>query len=327
MGMVTVFNNFTSGTRTKYPKIDILIWLASLVMYKSFRYRTKLYCTEGDIGFLKDNRLYDLYDEIDTQTLATEAKEALSKVDGKRFWSTRKLECMRHEWLVLGNADSVYSDVDVVMKRPFSLEGIDALTWSPEVHKQVSIYIDWSLMTSPAGYERPKWLAKCDDAYNCGVVWFRDKGAFMEWYREYHRWADGNMCFISPDATDQQNNLFACNGEQRILKAVLDHRGAKVGCVMDPQGKGLCEAGSHWYWYRVIWRMAQKANAWDSAPKPEQNEALAMLNLAALECLSALREHAPSLHAAVLGDEWMRGFEVREENGSRKLYGYLKSYD
>ena len=325
--MVTVFNNFTSGARTKYPKIDILIWLAGLVMYKSFGYRTKLYCTEEDIGFLKDNRLYDLYDEIDTQTLATEAKEALSKVDGKRFWSTRKLECMRHEWLVLGNADSVYSDVDVVMRKPFSLEGIDALTWSPEVHKKVSIYIDWSLMTSPAGYERPEWMAKCDDAYNCGVVWFRDKEMFEEWYREYHRWADGNMCFVSPDVTDQQNNLFACNGEQRILKAVLDHRGAKVGCVMDPQGKGLCEDGSHWYWFRVIWRMAQKANAWDSTPNPEQNEAVAMLNLATLECLGALREHAPSLHAAVLGDEWLKGFEVREENGSRKLYGYLKSYD
>ena len=149
--MITVFNNFTSGTRTKYPKMDILIWIAGLLRYKSFGYRTKLYCLREDIQFLKDNRLFGLYDEIDVDTLANEAQAALSKVDGKRFWSTRKLECMRHEWLVLGNADSIYSDTDVVMNSPFSLNGLDALTWSPETHKKVSIYIPWEMMTSPAG--------------------------------------------------------------------------------------------------------------------------------------------------------------------------------
>lgn len=325
--MITVFNNFTSGTRTKYPKMDILIWIAGLLRYKSFGYRTKLYCLREDVKFLEDNRLLGLYDEIDVDTLANEAHEALSKVDGKRFWSTRKLECMRHEWLVLGNADSIYSDTDVVMNSPFSLNGLDALVWSPETHKKVSIYIPWEMMTSPAGYVRPPYISKCDDAYNCGVVWLGFPEMFGRWYDEYHAWADGNMCFISPDVTDQQNNLFACNGEQRILKAVLDDAGARVGCVMDPQGQGISKAGAHWYYWRVLWRLAQKSGSLRSEQNPEGNPALVMLNVAALECLKAIGSLNPVLQDEVTSDGWLREFKAVEDSSGPKIYGYLTSYE
>ena len=322
--MVTVFNNFTSGTRTKYPKIDILIWMASLVMYKSFGYRTKLYCTEEDIGFLKDNRLYGLYDEIDTQTLATEAKEALSKVDGKRFWSTRKFECMRHEWLVLGNRDSVYSDTDVLMKKSFDLSG-DALAWSPEERKKKTIYVPWGDLSSPPGYDMPEYIRKTDDAYNCGVLWFKEPDVFRRWYEAYHAWADGNPCLISPDIKDGHNNLFACNGEQRILKAVLDDAKADVRCVMPVSGRGLSEAGDHWYWYRVVWRLLSEAGKWPEAT--EEDEALCMLNYAALESLEAVGEYDGALRSEILSDDWLKGFEVREEDGHRRLFGFLEGYE
>lgn len=323
--MVTVFNNFSSMTRSAtMPKLDVLMWIAGLCRCKSFGYRTKLYCAESDIPFLKENRLFGLYDEIDSETLEGEASEALAKVNGKRFWSTRKFECMRHEWLVLGNSDSVYSDTDVLMKRPFDLSG-DALAWSPEERKKKTIYVPWGDLSSPPGYEMPDFVAKTDDAYNCGVLWFRYAGTFRKWYDAYHAWADGNPCLISPDIKDGHNNLFACNGEQRILKAVLDDTKADVRCVMPESGRGLSEFGYHWYWYRVIWKMISDAGDWPKAD--EGSDALMMMNFAALESLGAIGEFSPALRDEVCSDDWLKGFEIREEEGRRRLYGYLDSYE
>lgn len=330
--MITVFNNFTSGTNTGLPKVDVLIWIAGLLKYRSFGYRTKLYCTKNDIQFLKEKGLYDLYDEIDDEFLEGKAKEALSRLNGKRFWSARKLECLYHEWVDLGNRDSIYSDTDVTMNVPFDLNGKDLLVWSPEIHKQVSIYVPWDMLTSPYGYERPEFISNCDDAFNCGVIWFRDFELFKRWYAEYHRWADGNPCMISPDIVDGNNNIFACNGEQRILKAVADDAGIKVGFVMNPQNKGICDSGSHWYWYRVIWRLCQKQGAWCNEGHESESEPLVSLNIAILNCLKTIKELNPGLFDKISAEDWLKGFRIEqgadsEGKGNLKLFGFVHSYD
>lgn len=132
---LTVFNScdsrFSQGT---LPAHELIMWACSLILYKKAGYKTKLYCTPEDIPCLKQEGLFDLYDEIDTETFAATLDE---RVNLKYFWSYRKMEALRHEFQISDH--SIYSDTDVFILKPFELTH-DALFWCEE--KDQLVYLD-----------------------------------------------------------------------------------------------------------------------------------------------------------------------------------------
>ena len=101
----------------------------------------------------------------------------------------------------------------------------------------------------------PGFIKKEKDAYNCGIMWFKDPDLYKFYYEQYLRFALNNPCEIT-GVPEYGNNLFACNGEQRILKACLTQKKAKVGMVMPEKKFGLSEQGNHYYWFRAAWRLS-----------------------------------------------------------------------
>lgn len=247
-----IFNTFTNAQHIKsLPDIDILMWLTSLIQYKNLGYRLKLYCLPSDIQFLKDEHLYGLYDEIDTEFFVRNT--VLDKINGEKFWSSRKIEAIHHELCEL-KSGAIYSDTDILMFKPLDLN-CDALVWSPELvyNKQKTIYVSWDNISKPKDYVMPQYIKDCSDAYNCGILWFKDPEIFKEYRQQYLDFVLDNPCELK-NTPEYDNNIFACNAEQRILKAVLTKKEANVGKIMPEKRFGLSMNGNHYYWFRTCWR-------------------------------------------------------------------------
>ena len=90
----------------------------------------KLYCKSENVEFLKENDLYNLYDEIDTDFLDN-FTEPLD-IDETIFWSHRKLRCIEHEFNI-NEKLFIYSDTDVICEKPLKIkENTDAMFWQLE---------------------------------------------------------------------------------------------------------------------------------------------------------------------------------------------------
>lgn len=278
--MIKIIQNFSSKKRiNEFPIVDILIWYVGLKQLKSIGHKIKLYCEEKDIPFLKQWSLFDFYDEIDTSFLPS--SKIIQHVNGDNFWSIRKIECINHEFEI-SDEPFVYMDTDVVMN--YEVKGLYDLTvWSPE--NDAPIYLDWNLFSTPNGYTMPEFIAKANKAYNCGIMYFKDKDIFSFYRLQYISFVYDNPCIMHTNFSEHtKKNMWACNAEQRILYAVSDYLNLKVCCVMPKQEKGVCKYGTHYYYLREGWRQmnAGMLNATD-AEKWKQ-----FLNQAILELMHAL---------------------------------------
>lgn len=315
-----VFNCFSTMKRYgSMPLTDILIWTTSLIRLKSMQYVTKLYCDKSSHEFLDKWHLRQLYDIIDDEFYEQD-KEKIESVDSRYFWSTRKIEAMHHE-LELGN-DSIYSDTDIIMRKPFDLSG-DFLCWCPEEGsiENNSIYVPWRNLSKPLGYMMPKWMLETKDAYNGGIWWFKNKDVYEEYRTEYYRFAVNNPCKIKHTNRDDvsdlitNNNVWACNGEQRVLKAVLDHNNQEVKFIMDERKKGWSKDAVHFFHYRIAWRYLHD-KVYDPAP-----DALPMLNLTIKECMLTVKAYNKSLH-----DFWLQYFSDYEKIDAKNKIWPIQEY-
>lgn len=304
-----IFNTFTNYKRiAKLPETDVLIWATCLIRYKIFGYTTKIFCTQKDIQFLKDWHLFELYDIIDTQLFTN--CPILEKIDNTHFWSTRKIEAMYYQLYIL-NEPAIYTDIDIIMRQPFDLSG-DVLVWSPEEWStdEGSIYVPWRNLSKPKGYIMPKWIIDTRDAYNCGVWYFKNREVFAQYRDEYYNFCLGNPCIIKhknrDDVADLDSNnaVWACNAEQRILKAVLTHNKQQVKFVMPERKKGWSKQGVHYFFYRISWRFLNDKD-WDPAP-----DALPMLNLTIFECIKTIQQYSKQLYDFWSTRPWLLNFEA-----------------
>lgn len=303
-----VFNTFTNYQRIKkLPELDILIWATSLIRYKLLGYTTKLFCEEKDIEFLKGWHLLELYDIIDTELF--KSNEMLDKIDNTHFWSTRKIEAMYHQLFIL-NEPAIYSDTDIIMRSHLDTAG-DVLTWSPEEWNtnEGQVYVPWRNLSKPAGYIMPKWIIDTNDAYNCGIWYFKNKEVFKEYREEYYKFCLNNPCKIKhknrDDVEDLETNnaVWACNAEQRILKGVLTHQNQDVRFVMSERKKGWSKQGVHFFFYRISWKYLNDKN-WLPAP-----DALSMLNLTVYECLKTIKNFDTRLYRFYSNLSWIKDAE------------------
>lgn len=234
-------NRLSKGT---LPEIDLLVWKASLAIYKEFGYQTKLYCKSEDIPYLKHHNLLEMYDEINTEIFDNHLNP---KVNEKYFWSYRKMEALRNEFNT--SKDSIYSDTDILMFKPFQLPK-QALFWCKE--EDTDVYMDWNNLSKPKDYTLPNHIKETKSAYNCGIIWIQNTQIINEWYEEYMKFAMDNPCKLT--VPDTQNNVFACNSEQRMLTAVCEKYNIEPDFLATAGDLGLNENGIHLYVYKIFWK-------------------------------------------------------------------------
>ena len=260
-----IIQNFTNFKKNKkFHEIELLIWTANLVKFRSFGYKIKLYCTPEAVPFLQEWHLFELYDEIDDSYLNKE-DSILKQVDEEHFWSSRKLEAIYHELVELKTeCPVVYTDVDLIMLKPFELDNFDCFFWSPEewTEQEGDVYVDWDILSVPEGYEMPQYIKENHKAYNCGIICFKDPKNFLKYREQYYAFALNNPCKFIPipdnlysfEKLNEQNNVWACNAEQRILFSVVDNLKLNAGCVMSGKLDGRCPNGCHYFVYRICWK-------------------------------------------------------------------------
>lgn len=293
--MTRIIHNFSSKKRiASLPITDILIWYVGLKQLKSVGHTIKLYCEEKDLPFLERWGLLRFYDEIDTSFLPS--SELIKRVDGRNFWSIRKIECIGHEFET-SDEPFIYSDTDVVMNVELRPTG-DLMVWSPE--NDSPIYVDWAVFSTPKGYSMPDFVKEADQAFNCGILYFANEDIFRFYRTQYISFVYDNPCIMdSPFSAETQKNMWACNAEQRILYAVARYLSLDVCCIMPRQEKGVCRLGTHYYYLREGWRQLN-AGILKGEHKGQWTK---MLNDAILELMGVLDETGLTIF---LGVDWLR---------------------
>lgn len=279
-----IIQNFSSGSYIrKLPTVDILIWLVGLIRAKRLGHTLKLYCKQSDIDFLKQWKLYQFYDEIDTEFLSTFE----SKINQTDFWSIRKLECIRNEFEI-SSEPFVYMDTDVILNIPLSCP-TDLLVWSPE--PSGGVYLDWSRYSLPSGYELPDWLLKTSNAYNCGVLAFKSKELFNTYLNEYYKFTVDNPCRLNlvdgpKFIWSEEKAIWACTAEQRILKGIADFYDWDVTAVNLDEHETISTSGIHYYILRNCWRNLD--NFFEQLSNKKRNVLINSLTLHVKELLNFL---------------------------------------
>ena len=260
-----IVQNFSSKKHIKrLPLFDIMIWYVGLTHYKQLGYTTKLYCEKKDFPFLKKWGLYDLYDEIDTKFLPTlKDDQRFIKINGTNFWSVRKLFCIENEFKV-SKEPFIYSDTDIILiKKIYLPDEADILAWTVE-HE--NIYIDWENMSVPPDYIMPDFMKDVYEAFNCGLMWFKDYPRFNEYFNEYLKFTSLNPCILADNVTEDATtvkNIWACNAEQRILTAMATKNDWNVILFMvksDIGIDGFSPNGIHYYLLRGALRQTAGKN-------------------------------------------------------------------
>lgn len=258
-----VINNFSNQKYSKLSDLDKLVWLISVMHYKSLGYTTKLYCFPEDIEFLKNTPIHQYYDEIDTATFLED--QSLKTVNTEKFWFWRKIVAIENEFK-LGN-DFFYSDTDVVLTKKLDLTDCDLLVWWKEDQdkknwkKTASVYVDWNTLSMPKNYKMPKYIRKTKrDNYNAGLLWFKEKSTFDLWKKDMLDFMTANPCKFIKTPEYCINAVWACNTEQRILKGVADHLKLNVKAFDENiYSRGVTSGGAHLFYWRSKWRFL-KAN-------------------------------------------------------------------
>ena len=302
-----VIQNFSSKKHvTEFPVVDLLIWYLGLNQLRAFGYDVKLYCEKKDLDFLKSWGLLDLYSEIDDEFMSNnELINDDNLINGENFWSKRKIECINHEFEISAEP-FVYMDTDIILNAPLSIDdSVDLFVWSPE--SQEKIYIPWTHMSIPEGYHMPKYIFNEKDAYNCGILYFKRKNMFAEYRKQYLSYTVNNPCeTCGVQAWDITiRNIWACNAEQRILKAVASYRHWRVKMFMDAQAPGACEAGIHYYYFRGFWRLLSVK---DFLSDEQRHYWTNLLNFQIDQLLHIMEQYTPDALKRFLEVDWLKDF-------------------
>ena len=294
-----ILQNFSSKKHIKeLPITDILIWYLGTSRLKGYGHTLKLYCEEKDLDFLKEWGLFDLYDEVDTEFLSN--NELFEIINQENFWSIRKIECINHEYEI-SEEPFIYMDTDIVMNMPVHMAG-DLLVWSPEQKQE--IYVPWECLSAPYDYVMPEYIYKMDKAYNCGILGFKSKELFDLYRKEYLTFVINNPCItFDLEATEETiRNIWACNAEQRILRAVANNNKWGVYTIMPTQIPGACNAGIHYYLCRAFWRQLNKNELNDDA----REYWIGILNDQIRLLMSILKEQNSEMFNKFISIDWIK---------------------
>lgn len=290
----TIFNTCsTKLSKNTLSNLELLVWYCSIISYKNNGYKLKLYCRNEDINYLKKEFLYDLYDEIDCTTLSSsENKAIISKINMKKFWSTLKLLAIDHELNI--NSKSIYSDTDIISFKPYDIkQDTTLLVWGEE--KIDKIYDKFKDLSVPDGYIRKQFIEDTKSAFNCGVLYFKYIDFFKEYFKEYLDFTKNNPCIMSKENTknDIFNNFFACNAEQKILKAIYDKN--KEQCVQKIEEKentcGIVSNAFHLYRFKILWARNDFLPVETEEQRAIKKNNILFLNIFINQCFNFLKEN------------------------------------
>jgi len=201
----------------KYFEIDLLVQLASALLWKKAYGSIKLYCNKKFLDTLKEYHLDQVYDEINTTLMESiPYREYLPK-----YWSFCKIYLAKY----LNQRESrfVILDTDLWIKEDIGLDLTkDLITFHEEIFYQGQPDLTY---ISPDNFVSPKEVKK----YNWGVLptngaflYFNNKELINRWYK----WVL-NIIETNKDKPKHPQNADTCFIEQRILPTLAEYMGLK----------------------------------------------------------------------------------------------------
>lgn len=269
-----IIHTFSSQKHCKISTIDLALWHMSCLCYRAQGYDLKIYCESKDLKFLEDNLLLRYYSEIDIGTFdkhnRNKINEPLYKVNGKMFWFIRKLVAINAEF-EQSDEPFIYSDTDLFIFKPIDISDCDCLFWTLEKRDKpmsdYEYYCDWKYFSTPKNYAMPEYIKNTDNSnYNAGLVYFKDKELFKQYYEQVLNFIVGNPCKFTNqtiidilEKTKQSISIpWSINAEQRILTGFVKEKKLNVK-LFDNTGltsNGISSNGSHYFILKSLWRQA-----------------------------------------------------------------------
>lgn len=202
--------------------LELLIWFLSILQWKKLGYTTKIYVDDENLQFIKDNHLYELYDEVDSEYFNNaDGFFVKNNVNKNKFWAGCKIFLLENE-----NESCIISDYDFI---PFTNPIMDkeVIAYYTEEIKQVyNATLD--NLTFPENYEVPEWFQYNIDPVNTSVCYIGNNSVKDLYIEEAYKYMTNNN-----DIEDETLVYDMVYIEQRMLAEICNHLEVEIKTLVD----------------------------------------------------------------------------------------------
>lgn len=227
-------------------KMVLLVWILSILKWKSFGYEVVLYTDKITLEAIKKIGFDHLYDEINVDYLEDET--TFKNIDTEAFWALPKLLALHREVCVLGNK-ALMADQDVVPMSDISRmwTNTDIAVWSNKEYTETyRVYPPLYKLSVPNNYRFPKWFTGKAQPLNTGILHIKDPKILDFYIKEVLKYCTNNK-----NTKNNSTCITMCNAEQRMIGEIVKYKDLTYS-VMQPVNKGLFNRnGFHTHGYKA----------------------------------------------------------------------------
>lgn len=204
---------------------ELLVWYLSVIQWKRLGYTTKIYVDDYNLQYIKDKKLYDLYDEVDSDFFNDEdGFFVLNDIDKKHFWASSKIFLLENEI-----EPCIVTDYDFVPFKTIPTDDNEVIAYHKE---KIYSYSYYNMDLFPLGYDKnnysiPEWFTYEQTPVNTSICYINNKEVKKQYIEEAYKYILGNH----EDYTNLGSDMIYI--EQRFLSELCYHLGVEITTLID----------------------------------------------------------------------------------------------
>jgi hypothetical protein len=193
---------------------ELLVWYLSVLQWKRLGYTTKIYVDDTNLQYIKDKKLYDLYDEVDS-TYFNNTNGFFTKhdIDKSHFWASSKIFLLENE-----TEPCIVSDHDFIPFAEIPLES-DIVVYHVEKMRKDSYYDynRYTLAYNTSSYSIPEWFTFEQLPFNTSICYINNEEVKKQYIEEAYKYTVNNFCQCENPSVDM---IYI---EQRFLSELCNY--------------------------------------------------------------------------------------------------------
>lgn len=220
---------------------ELLIWYLSVIQWKRLGYTTKIYVDDYNLQYIKDKKLYELYDEVDSEFFNDENGFFVSNnVDKQRFWASCKIFLLENE-----TEPCIVTDYDFIPFKEIPINNIEVLVYHKEKLVNFGYYNNeiHQLNYNRNNYSIPEWFTFEQSPVNTSICYINNKEVKKQYIEEAYKYILGNY----EDYSDLISDMVYI--EQRFLSELCNHLNVEITTLIDLKKESTINKNYFHMWF------------------------------------------------------------------------------
>lgn len=203
---------------------ELLVWYLSVIQWKRLGYTTKIYVDDYNLQYIKDKKLYELYDEVDSEFFNDEDGFFVSNdIDKEHFWASSKIFLLENE-----TESCIVTDHDFIPFKEIPTDK-DVVVYHRE---KLNIFSYYNNEAYPLNYDKnnysiPEWFTFEVRPINASVCYIKNQEVKKQYIEEAYKYISGNH----EDYSNSNPDMIYI--EQRFLSELCNHLNVEITTLID----------------------------------------------------------------------------------------------